>query len=119
MSIWQTIFKELEKNNVDVYPPGTKCGECKDKYVVVKQDGKAQARSFSSEFVYYLFLLYVPKNQYSEMDGYEEQVKAILDNELYPTLMPVDSTIPDYYDDEVKAHMRSFVYRNCVRNKHL
>lgn len=119
MSIWKTIFKGLEEKGIDVYPPGTKQGECKNRYVVVKQNGKAQAGSFSSEFVYYLFLLYVPRNQYSEMEEYEEQVKAVLDNELYPMLMPTNSTIPDYYDDEIKAHMRSLVYRNCVRNKHL
>ena len=119
MSIWKTVFKELEGGGIDVYPPATKKGECTSNYVVMKQDGKAQVRSFSSEFVYYLFMLYVPQNHYSDMDEYEAQVKEVLDRNLYPLLMPVDSTIPDYYDDEIKGHVRSLVYRNCVRNKHL
>lgn len=119
MSIWKTVFKELVKGGIDAYPPATKKGECKSSYVVVKQDGKAQVRSFSSEFVYYLFLLYIPQNQYSEMDEYESQLRQIVDDALYPLLMPVSSTIPDYYDDEVKGHVRSVMYRNCVRNKHL
>lgn len=113
------IQEELEKNKISVYPPGTKTGECKSPYVVLRQSGGMQLGNFSSETVYYDFMLYVPKNMYSELDTFEKSVKCIIDTKLYPMLMPTGSTDPDFYDDEVKAHMRSFMYRNTRRNKHL
>lgn len=119
LTIWEMIFEELEKSGINAYPPATHIGECKEKYVVVKQDGSAQAGQLSSQFVYYQFLLYVPQNKYHKLSEYEKEVKKVLDAKLFPMLMPVGSSMPDYYDDEVKAHMRSFQYRNSIRNKHL
>lgn len=119
MSTWSSIFKELNESKVDVYPPATKQGECIAPYTVVKQDGSAQAGTFSSEYVYYQFMLYVPQNAYDKLDAYEKEVKEILAKKLHPWLMPTGSNMPDYYDDTIKAHMRSFVYRNNVRNEHL
>lgn len=119
MTIWQEIFKKLKEFNIDVYPPATKHGECTTKYVVVKQDGKAQADIYSSEHSYYQFILYVPQNQYDQLSSYEAEVKKVLDTNLYPLLKPTGSSMPDYYDDTLKAHTRSFLYRNNVRNVHL
>lgn len=119
MTVWEQVFKALEVAGIDVYPPATKKGECVTKYVVVKQDGSAQVGDYSSEFVYFQFMLYVPQNKYNELSSYEEEVKGVLDEKLYPLLMPTGSDMSDYYDDSVKAHMRSFLYRNSVRNKHL
>lgn len=119
MTVWEEIFKELREAGVNVYPPGTHVGECKKEYVVVKQDGGAQIGKLSSEVMYYQFMLYVPQNKYQRLSEYEVEVKRILDTALYPMIMPTGSSMPDYYDEEVKAHMRSFQYRNNVRNKHL
>ena len=118
-TIWKTVFRKLKENGINVYPPATKIGECKTEYVVIKQDGSSQVGSFSSEFVYYHFMLYVPANRYSYLSEYEKKVKDIINKELYPLLVPTDSNMADYFDDEVKAHMRSFIYRNSVRNRHL
>ena len=117
--IWELIFKELKEAGINVYPPATKKGECTEKYVVIKQDGGAQIVGCSSEVVYYHFMLYVPQNKYNELSNYEKEIKEVLATKLYPTLMPTGSTMSDYYDDSIKAHMRSFLYRNNVRNKHL
>ena len=119
MSVWEQIFKKLSNSDIDIYPPATKKGECTSNYVVVKKDGSAQIGTYSSEYVYYQFMLYVPQNKYNELDEYEKKVKEVIDNELYPMLMPTGSDMPDYYDESVKGHMRSFTYRNNVRNKHL
>lgn len=119
MSVWEQAFKSLEQAGITVYPPATKIGECREKYVVLKQSGSAQVRSFSSEFVYYQFLLYVPQNKYHELDEYSVSVKEAIEEKLYPMLMPVESNIADYYDESIKAHMRTLMYRNSVRNKHL
>lgn len=119
MSVWKRTFEQLKEAGIDVYPPATKKGECKSKYVVVKQDGSSQIGNFSSEQVYYQFMLYVPQNEYDTLSDFEAEVKKALDERLYPMLMPTGSTMPDYYDDSIKAHTRSFLYRNNVRNKHL
>lgn len=119
MSIWETIQETLENNGISAYPPGLKDGECKKEYVVVRNAGGVQVSNYSSETIYYDFLLYVPRNKYNTLDDFERRVKKVIDTELYPMLMPTGSSDPDYYDDEVKAHMRSFMYRNTKRNKHL
>lgn len=119
MSVWEQVFDCLKQAGFEVYPPATKQGECHVKYIVVKKDGSAQVGTYSSEFVYYQFLLYVPQNKYHELDEYSEAVKEVIGTELYPMLMPTDSEIGDYYDDSIKAHMRTLMYRNSVRNKHL
>ena len=120
MSVWSIIQEELEKNGIEAYPPGIKVGECKKEYVVVRQSGGNQIGQLSSEQIYYDFMLYVPKNKYHTLEDFENRVKEVLDKEpIYPMLMPTGSHDPDFYDDEVKAHMRSFLYRNTRRNKHL
>lgn len=118
-SILEMIFGALQSHDIEVYPPATKDGECRTKYVVVKQDGSSQVGDFSSEYVFYQFMLYVPQNKYSELSQYEWEVKKVLGDELFPTLIPTGSNMPDYYDKDIKAHVRSFIYRNNVRNKHL
>lgn|SRR5699024_7280150 len=118
-NVWEIISETLQENGIDVYPPGTKVGECKKEYVVLKQDGSTQVGSLSSEQDYYMFMLYVPRNKYSFLSTYEFQVKKVLDEKLYPMLMPTGQKMGDYYDDNYKAHMRAFLYRNNRRNKHL
>lgn len=118
-SVWEMTAKALQKNGIDVFPPGTKIGECKKRYVVLKEDGSSQVGNFSSERQYYMFMLYVPQNEYSKLSKFEYDVKEVLANEMYPILMPTGQKMSDYYDDNYKAHMRSLLYRNNVRNKHL
>lgn len=118
-TVWQNICDTLTKRGFDVFPPATHVAECKKPYIVVKQSGAAKKAGYSTETVYYRFLVYVPKNQYSRLDEIVRDVKNILDTELYPMLMPTGQTEVDYYDDNYNAHMRAFLYRNNVRNKHL
>lgn len=119
MNIWEIIQKKLEENSIKVYPPATHKGECKEQYVVLRQSGSSQLGNFSSEIVYFDFLLYVPYNKYQTLDDFERTVKNVIDTQLYPMLMPTGNNTPDYYDDEIKGHMRSFKYRIVRRNKHL
>lgn len=118
-SIWQTIVDALKLHNFEVYPPATKKGECKSPYIVVKKDGTALVPGYSTKYVYYRFLLYVPKNEYHTMDIFEKEVRSVLDTDLFPLLMSTGSGEPDYYDDNINGHMRAFLYRNNVRDKHL
>ena len=118
-NVWEIISDTLKNNGWDVFPPGTKKGECKNKYVVLKQDGSSQVGSFSSQFDYYMFLLYVPSNEYSKLGTYERQLKELIAKELFPLIIPTGQKMSDYYDDNYKAHLRTILYRNSVRNKHL
>ena len=118
-NVWEIISDTLKENGWDVFPPGTKKGECKSKYIVLKQDGSSQVGSFSSQFDYYMFLLYVPSNEYSKLGTYEKQLKDLLASKLFPLLVPTGQKMTDYYDDNYKAHLRTILYRNSVRNKHL
>lgn len=118
-NVWEIISDTLKENGWDVYPPGTKNGECKSKYIVLKQDGSSQVGSFSSQFDYYMFLLYVPRNEYSKLGTYEMELKKLLAEKLFPLLVPTGQKMTDYYDDNYKAHLRTILYRNSVRNKHL
>lgn len=117
--MWEKIFEVLEENGIDVYPPYQKVGECFKPYVVVKQDGSVQVQDFSSEFIFYQFLLYLPYNEYHKIDKYEKKVRAVVGSKLFPDLMAYGGCMPDYYDDDVHGYMRSFLYRASKRNKFL
>lgn len=118
-SVWEIISDTLIENGFDVYPPATHVGECEKEYIVLKQDGSSQIAGYSSEVVYYRFMLYVPREKYSFLDEYTKSVKKVLDEQLYPMIMPTGQSEGDYYDDNYNAHLRAFLYRNNVRNKHL
>lgn len=124
-SVYELIldaFKEDEKmieEKIIAYPPATKVGECREPYVVVKQDGASQVGDFSSQKVYYRIMLYVPIKMYSRLEYFENIVKNVLDGKLYPMLMPTGQKEGDYYDDNINAHLRTLLYSNNVRDKHL
>ena len=118
-TVWERISETLTRHNIDVYPPATKTGECKKEYVVVKADGSAQIGSYSSQSVYYTFMLYVPRNAYNQLERFKRIVKDIISVDLNPMLMPTGQETPDFYDDTVKAHMVSITYRNSIRNSQL
>lgn len=108
--VWETIFEHLKKDGFDVYSPGTKKGECKSKYIVVKVGG-GSGTSFSTDQTYYDVMMYVPDNRYSELDNFVSDVKKSM-KKLYPLVKPTGEETPSYYDDTYKAHMVSVVYSN-------
>ena len=119
-NVWQIIFSTLSDNGIEVYPPATRNGKCTNPYVVLKKGGSNKIFGYSSKRDYYLFMLYVPRTQYSILSDFEAAVKSILDvPPLYPMIMPTGETENDYYDDNLDAHLRMFTYYNNVRVKHL
>lgn len=118
-SIWERVADALISHSIDVFPPATKTGECKKEYVVIKGDGGVQVGTFSSEFNYFTILIYVPKDKFTYLEKFKKEVKEIIASELYPLLVPTGNETPDFYDDTVKAHMVSILYRNSVRNTRL
>ena len=64
-------------------------------------------------------LPFIESNMYSFLEEYERSVKKVLDEDLFPMIMPTGQKEGDFYDDNYNAHLRAFLYRNNVRNKHL
>lgn len=110
-SRWQDIFLHLKKQGLEVYPPGSKVGECLTEYVVIKNNGSSKHTSFSTDVDLYSVMCYVPKESYSKLEPFVQRVKNIMKG-LEPMIKPYGSQTPSYYDDSFKAHMISIVYKN-------
>lgn len=110
-SRWQDIFLHLESVGFDVYPPAVKIGECESKYIVIKNDGSTRHLGVSTDDDFYAIMCYVPKQAYSSLEPFVQQVKQSM-KELEPMILPYGNQTPSYYDDSVKAHMISIQYVN-------
>lgn len=119
-SIWQIVADILVKyGSLPVFPPATHKGACTEPYIVLKEDGATTVPGFSSMYRYFRIMLYVPRTQYSKLDMYEAELKKILRDNIFPLLLPSGLQESDYYDDNYDAHMRTLVYRNVYREKHI
>lgn len=105
------IFLHLEGKGVKAYFPGQKEGECIEPYVVVKFNGETKLGQYSSTQAVYDLMCYVPKDQYTLLERYADQVQAYM-KELHPMVKTLYSKTPSYYDDTLKAHMTSMQYTN-------
>lgn len=108
---WQDIHHHLKDNGFDVYPPGVKQQECTSPYVVVKHDGSTRYAGISTNIDLYSVMVYVPHEQYSELEVQIQRVKEVM-KKLEPMILPYGSQTPSFYDDAVKAHMVSIEYKN-------
>ena len=111
---WKDIYRHLKQENFEVYSPGQHEGECKDPYLVLRDNGVSRRQSI--EVPEYEVLLYYPMDHYSEFSGYIGMVKESM-NKLYPALRLVDDEQPHYPDNEKRAYMTSLVYRNTRTSK--
>ena len=108
---WADIYRTLKEAGHDVYSPGQHIGECLAPYVVVKISTGTQYQDFSTLQYSYDLMIYVPKDDYSVLESYVEQVKSDM-KKLQPMIMPLNTQTPSYYDDAIKGHMISVQYRN-------
>lgn len=116
--LWKKIFKKLTDLGYDVYPPGVKNEECKDIYVVVKNDGGSRLGDFSSQQILYDFLIYTPRNRYDEIEDFIQKIKKDI-NVSVPELFDTGQQTPPFYDEEIAAYMVSFLYRCSAKNNKL
>ena len=111
-SIWQDIFTCLKNAGFDVYSPSTQTGECTSAYVVVKNDGStAHDNNISTDDDLYLIMVYVPKDNYSDLEVEVQKVKEAMKS-LLPMVVPCGLQTSSYYDDDLKGHMVSISYKN-------
>ncbi|MBO7695443.1 MAG: hypothetical protein J6T10_22690 [Methanobrevibacter sp.] len=119
-NVWEIIVTTLLENGINAFPPASKIGQCKERYVVVKRGGSSRIKNYSSRRDLYEFFLYVPKEEYSQLSDFQMQVEKVLAKQpLYPMIMPTGDIENDYYDDNINAHLRILTYYNNVRDKHL
>lgn len=110
-SRWGDIFKQLKKSGFDVYSPGVKTGDCTAPYVVVAISSSVEHSSFSSNIDLYSVMCYVPKQEYSTLEPFVHSVEDSM-AELEPMILAYGQKQPSYYDDTIKAHMVSIMYKN-------
>lgn len=105
----ERLYLHLKEKGLEVYTPGQKQGECKSNYVVIKYNGAVKLNSFSTSQDTYSIMCYVPKNVYSELEKYVDEVYKIM-KELHPLFKSTEERTPSFYDDGVKAHMISMEF---------
>jgi beta-galactosidase GanA len=108
---WQDLYKHLQSKGYDVYSPFQKEGDCITPYIVVKNSGSSQHRSFSTDVDLYTIMCYVPRDEYSKLETFVVNVKKAM-KDIYPLFIPTGSQTPSFYDDTYKAHMISIDYKN-------
>lgn len=112
---WEDIYNKLKAHKIEVYSPGQKTGECKRPYVVVKSAGRTGSTEVSSSQDLYDLMCYVPKDQYSTLEGFVNKVEEAMD-ELFPMIRSLHFRTASFYDDSVKGHMVSTQYVNWKKN---
>jgi hypothetical protein len=108
---WQDITEHLTASGFDVPSPGTAEGVCKATYIVVKHNGTTPLNRFSTNIDFYDVLVYVPQQNYSDLEGTIQRVKAAM-KELEPMVLPTGNQTPSFYEAAIKAHMISVEYKN-------
>lgn len=107
----QDIYLHLKNDGFEVYFPAQKVGECISPYVVVRDATTSRYLDYSSTVTYYDLLCYIPKDHFSQLEPFVEMVKESM-KELVPMILPTHTQTQSYYDDSIKAHMISVLYKN-------
>ena len=107
----QDIYLHLKENAIDVYFPGQAVGDVLSPRTVVKFNGGVKVGDVSTTQDLYDVMCYVPQGQYSTIETYKAEVKRIM-GLMKPTIMPTFTETESFYDDTVKGHMVSIMYRN-------
>lgn len=108
---WGDIYDALKAAGYDVYSPSQHTGDCLKRYIVVKIETSSQIQRYSSVSQQYDILMYIPKDEYSQFEDFVADVKKVMKT-LEPMIKPLNYQTPSYYDDSVKGHMISMLYRN-------
>lgn len=107
----QDIYLHLKNDGFEVYFPAQKVGECISPYVVVRDATTSKYLDYSSTVTYYDLLCYIPKDHFSQLEPFVEEVKGSM-KKLVPMILPTYTQTQSYYDDSIKAHMISVLYKN-------
>lgn len=107
-SVLKQIYDCLKRTGEEVYFPSQHEGDCTKRYIVIKREGATALLNVSSERPIYSIMLYVPKNNYSQLEDMKMLVEEQL-KELYP-MVEYNTDSPTFYDENVKGHMLTMTY---------
>lgn len=111
-SRWKDISNFLTSAGYDVYSPAQHEGECTSRYIVLKVGTFTGVAGISSARYVYDLMVYVPKDEYSQLEEFVEEVKKTMKG-MEPMIKPSNTQTGSYYDDSVKGHMISIQYTNA------
>lgn len=115
-SVLKQIRENLSKCGFEVYYPTQHTGECLKEYVVVAYSGSTEYAGTSSVMDTYEIMCYVPKNRYSSLIEYVENVRDSMRN-IFPLVRETGTQTTSYYDESVNGHMLSIEYVNYRKLK--
>lgn len=118
MDTLKKIYDAIAVDGTEVYFAGQHEGDCTSPYVVIKSAGVAQVYGISSERPLYDILLYVPKNQYTKLEGLRAETKGKL-KKLFPLVSYAGVETESYFDESNKAHMISLQYQGIRKLNNL
>lgn len=110
-SQWEQLFLFLKEKGFSVFSPGQKIGKCTEPYIVVKYDGATQHFTYSTDDDIYTIYCYVPKLNYSLLDGLKQSVKIAM-KEMFPQFIPTGYIAGSIYQEDIEAHVTSIEYKN-------
>lgn len=118
MNILEKIYDILAESGTETYFAGQHEGDCISPYVVIKTAGVMQVYGVSSEHPLYDILIYVPKNQYSKLEGMREETKKKL-KKLFPLVSYAGVETESHFDESNNAHMISIQYQGIRKLSNL
>lgn len=110
-SILKQIRDNLRKNGFEAYYPTQHEGECLTEYVVIMFSGTVELEGTSSVADTYQVLCYVPKNKYSRLMDFANEVRTTMRN-IFPIVRESGNQTTTFYDENIKGHMISIEYMN-------
>lgn len=117
--MWQTIADKFLERGIEIYPPAIQRGECKNAYCVLKDSGASPINGCSSQRQLFDLMCYVPQNKYTSLEPFVAKCKEVMDQDVYPLVLPTGLETPSFFDDTINAYMISVEYRANRRNKHV
>lgn len=111
---WADVYLHLKNKGISVYSPGQKNGICKNRYVVVKDNG-TYSKAESNKLGYSILdvIIYYPMDKYSQIEGFKEQIKSYM-KELQGIKFTGSET-PVIIDTKVNAYTTSIEYQVLKR----
>ena len=111
------IHRFLREQGFNVVFPAYMVGEAIEPYIIVKYNGSDRHNVFhSTDLDSYGVQVYVPKNEYSQLEPLVLKVKEAM-KALYPMLIPDGTVSSSYYDDSNQSHYVEVGYYNPKANR--
>lgn len=111
---WKDVVVCMQNRGINAYSPGKHEGQCTEEYVVVRFAGSSGFGEYSTKQAIYELLCYVPEKEYTRLDTFIDEVRLAMKS-LWPMFKDLKETSPDYFDKDVKAHMRFIQYGNYIK----